>query len=79
MVFLQENDEELSQVRRFVRNNRWPSSLSQALQSYKNIRRFLTFNASGQLVFKKFDQDMKIIPPKSMREEIMKTYHDENR
>ncbi|MEC8568419.1 MAG: DDE-type integrase/transposase/recombinase, partial [Pseudomonadota bacterium] len=78
MVFLQENDEELSQVRRFVRNNRWPIALSQAMQSYKSIRRFLTFNVSGQLVFKKYNQDIKLIPPKSMREDLIKTYHDEN-
>ena len=75
MANLQQADEQLSQIRNFAANDRWPMSCDEQVAFFKKQRANLHFGQSGELMLK--NPTLKIIPPKSIIPELLKTYHDE--
>ena len=74
---LQDNDPTLKQVRRFVKNDRWPKILSDIFKPYAELRSKLEIGSNDEL-FLRTDEEYRIIPPKSIQHDILKAYHTLN-
>ena len=72
----QENDETLKQVRNFLVSDRWPNQPSDDIAFFKKRRAQFLFGRHGELLCHDHDQ-LKLVIPKCLEQELIKTYHDE--
>ena len=74
---LQDNDEILHEVKNFVTINRWPIKPSEQIRPYARKREHLIFGRAGELLLNENNR-IRTIPPKSLKHDIIKSYHDSN-
>ena len=77
LLNLQENDEVLKDVIKFVATNRWPTNCNEETKAYKSHRENLIFGLSGEN-FYQCNNEILTIPPTSIKKEILKAHHDQN-
>lgn len=74
---LQEDDELLNNIRRYVRNDRWPNKPNSRELPFARIRNKLHLESNGELVVSEFDTT-KIVPPRALWDDLLTAFHDRN-